>query len=140
MAIKAEQLFKTGGSFTGPFGINDTFALPLVFSTAAAVATLAKGTPVAKLTATNKWVVWENGGAGGANVIQGFTKEEVTVDTVDDVIGVVMLEGVIDYKSIALPAGELEADLKAALRANNTDGVNGLRALGIKVTGLDYWA
>lgn len=92
--------------------------------------TLAVLTPIAFNTSTNVWVVWTNGGANGTGTISGFVwSDDVVLDSDEEVLGNVLLEGKIHYDDIVLPGGELEADLQTALRS-------GLRDKGIIVQGL----
>lgn len=92
--------------------------------------TLAVLTPIAFNTSTNVWVVWTNGGANGTGTIGGFVwSDDVVLDSDEEVLGNVLLEGKIHYDDIVLPGGELEADLQTALRS-------GLRDKGIIVQGL----
>jgi len=93
--------------------------------------TLAALTPVAFNTSTGFWVVWTNGGANGTGTIKGFVwPDAVVLDSDEEVLGNVLLEGKIHYADIALPDGETAANLKGALR-------DGPRSLGIIIQGLD---
>lgn len=93
--------------------------------------TLAQLTPIAFNTSTGFWVPWTDGGANGTGTISGFVwPDEVVLDSDDEVMGNVLLEGKVHYDDIALPSGETEANLKTALR-------DGPRGLGLIIQGLD---
>ena len=69
--------------------------------------------------------------AADVNTIKGFVwPDAVVLDSDEEVIGNVLLEGKLHYDDIALPAGEIAANLKGALR-------DGPRALGLIIQGLD---
>lgn len=138
MALKTNELYAESSPRSLP-KYNSTLTVPKNFGPDAGTPTLAPLTPVAFNTATNKWVVWTNGGANGTGTISGFLigsdygvdpREGITLDAADDTIGNVMMRGEIDYNSIVLPSGELEANLKTALRS-------GPRALGLDILNLD---
>ncbi|MFG0317082.1 MAG: hypothetical protein ACF8XB_07415, partial [Planctomycetota bacterium JB042] len=80
---------------------------------------------------TGKWVVWTDGGANGTGTISGFVYPDgVVTDETDDVLGNVMIRGSIHAADVALPTGEDQADLDAALKAAT------LREKGIDVEGI----
>lgn len=85
---------------------------------------LAAGTPMFE-DAGAGWRVWVVGA-----VIEGFLLRECQTNSVLDKLAPVMLRGRISYASIVLPAGQTEANLKAALR-------EGPLARGLIVTELD---
>lgn len=94
--------------------------------------TLLKSTPVAFDTVSNTWKVWANAGANEVNLIRGFVwPDDIVLDAADEVLGQVMLAGRIHAADVALPAGETQNNLDAALKA-------GLRErTGIIVEGLE---
>lgn len=101
------------------------------FAATTPAATYEPGTPVAYNTATNKWVVWTNGGANGTDDIRGIVyPDAITTDGTNDVMGAVMLLGEIPYEDVVLPSGETADNLKTALRS-------GPRDIGLHITGLD---
>ena len=97
---------------------------------AAGSGTLARLTPVAYNTSTDKWVAWTNGGANGTGTISGFLNEEVTLDASDELIANVILTGKIHAADVALPSGESQGNLDTALKAAS------LREKGMIVQGL----
>lgn len=69
--------------------------------------------------------------AGETNKVKGFIwPDAVVLDSDEEVIGNVLLEGKVHYDDITLPAGETAANLKGALR-------NGPRTEGLIIQGLD---
>lgn len=98
---------------------------------AAGSGTLAKLCPVAFNTSTNQWVVWTNGGANGTGTISGFVwPDAVVLDSDEEVIGNVLMQGRVHYADIPVPTGETADNLKTALRS-------GPRGLGLIIEGLD---
>lgn len=109
---------------------------PKVFAADAEAPTLDLLTPVAFNTDVEKWQVWTADGDYGTGTIKGFVwpddenaAQPPTLDASDDVLINVLMSGKIHYDDIALPSGESEADLIAALNA-------GVRDLGISIEGL----
>ena len=93
--------------------------------------TIAPGTPVAYDTVAETWQVFEEGGANEIDIIRGFVwPDPIVLDAADEVLGQVMLRGRIHRDDVQLPAGELQADVDAAmqapLRANTGIIVEGL--------------
>lgn len=102
--------------------------LPVTF--AAGSGTLAPLRAVAFNTSSNKWVPWTNGGANGAGTIKGFVwPDAVVLDSDEEIIGQVLIQGEIHFDDIPVAGGTL-AELKTACRS-------GPRDLGIIITGLD---
>jgi hypothetical protein len=128
MALVPEQLYTALETQEAKPGVCGERIQPKTF--AAGTGTLAVLTPVAFNTSTNLWAVWDAGGSNGLNVIRGFVwADDITLSATGEVIGNVLMEGTINYSDIVLPTGELEADLKAALRS-------GPRDLGILIQNL----
>lgn len=136
----------TGGISNVAYGTNEQYASstqgkrlrvqPTVIQPktfAAGSGTLAPLTPVAYNTSTNKWVVWTNGGANGTGTIKGFVGlDAVVLDAANEVLGNVILGGIIHYEDIVLPSGESAGNLKTALTGT-------VRQLGFTVQGLEKW-
>lgn len=113
--------------------LHATYSSPKTFANVTGGPTLPLGTPVTYDTSAAKWKVWTDGGANGTGTIRGLVwPEAIVLDATEDVIGQVMLEGRAHYEDIALPSGEDQADLDAALRVGDPS----LRELGIHVEGL----
>lgn len=130
MAINNQQLVGTFGASTPDLRAFPTQSHPKTFANVAGGPTLARLTPVAYNTSTNKWVAWDAYGGNDVETIRGFVyPEAIVLDATNDVIGVVMTEGNIHYDDIALPTGEVEADLKAALQS-------GVKDRGFNIQGL----
>lgn len=92
--------------------------------------TLAKNAPVAFNTSTLKWVPWVSGGANGAGTIKGFVwPDAIVLDADEEVLGHVMLEGLIHSDDVKAATSESDSNVEAMLRAD-------CRALGIHVEGL----
>ena len=87
---------------------------------------LAVGTAVAYNTANDEWVVYNDGGSNGENVVSGFVYPDaitLNANTGDEVLGQIMLTGSVDYDVLVTDhdgdgAGYTEANLQAELRAN----------------------
>ena len=111
--------------------VQPTVVQPKTF--AAGSGTLAPLTPIAYNTSTNKWVVWTSGGANGTGTIRGFVGlDAVVLDAANEVLGNVILGGIIHYEDIVLPSGESAGNLKTALTGT-------VRQLGFTIQGLEKW-
>lgn len=133
MAYDPNEQFETQPGLGSQLRIFPTSQQPKTF--AAGTGTIANGTPVAFNTATKLWVVWTNGGVDGTGTIKGFlnvheVEGEHTLVVGSETLANVMLTGRIHRDDVVLPAGELQADLDAALAGG------GVRELGIIVEGL----
>lgn len=87
------------------------------FANVAGAPELAVGTPVAFKTDTRKWVDWENGGGNNEDIIRGFVYQDaIQLHATNEVLGNIMVDGIIHYDDIVLPSGEVQANLDAALK------------------------
>lgn len=129
MAYNANELYKSA-SGTNPFPRCEPRTIqPKTFASGSG--TLDPLTPVAFNTSSNKWVVWANGGANGAGTIKGFVGfDAVVLDSDEEVLGNVILEGKLHLDDIPVPSGQTLSNLKIALRS-------GPRDLGLIIQGLD---
>ncbi len=129
MALEDNELF-TSNTEVAKLRVFSESTQPKTF--AAGAVTFAPGTPVAFDTVTATWKVWAEAGINGNNLIRGFVwPDPVVLAAADEVQGQVMLAGRIHAVDVPLPAGELQADLDAAL-------AGGLRErTGIIVEGLE---
>ena len=101
--------------------------------------TLAKGTPVARSSATTFWVPWTNAGGNQTGTIRGFVwPDDVVLDSDEEVLGQVMLEGDLHYDDIPVPTGETAANMATALKVSPgvADGLPSCRELGLHIQGL----
>jgi hypothetical protein len=130
MTLNSNELYASASKDPFP-RIQPVHQYPKKFGPVASAPELAVGTPVAFDTSNKRWVVWSNGGTvAGADTILGFVYPlPVQLHATEEVLGIVMMAGEIHYDDIQLPAGETEADLKTAIRAN-------LAARGLYVVGL----
>jgi hypothetical protein len=115
-----------GGLGTGSGGIVVLFRGSLTYTNPTVSIGVGSLTGNAHVLAT----VEAGGSANGTNVIRGFVwPDAITLDSDEEVLGNVMLAGIVHYADIPLPSGESTASLQAALRS-------GVRELGITVQGL----
>ena len=131
MALETNEFFSSV-SRSGPVGVipHEGGVKPVTFDGDGAGTLLAPGTPVAFDSATSLWVLWDSTGLNDEDTIRGFVyPDEIQLHATDEVVGQILQRGEIDYASIVLPAGEVEADLKAALRV-------GPRTLGLVIDNL----
>lgn len=127
MALNPNELFSSA-SEAAKLRVEPITIQPKKFASGSG--TLAALTPVAYNTSTNMWVVWTNGGANGTGTISGFVwPDAVVLDSDEEVLGNILLEGKIHHDDIPVPSGETQNNLDAALRS-------GPRALGLIVQGL----
>lgn len=134
MAYTANELFSSASGLGSGKNYTSLTSQAKTFAPVSGGATLAALTPVAYNTSTNKWVKAVTGGSNGTSAIRGFLINPITLDDSGvgnaDVLGVVMLEGKIDYAAIPQGTYGTEAQLKAALQS-------GPRDLGLIIEGLD---
>ena len=115
---------------------------PKKFAAVAGAPTLPGLTPVAYNTSTNLWVLWDDGGSNGTDIIKGFVGlEGVALDASNEVLGNVILGGRIhaddipddDDAGAPITFGFTDSILKAELK-----GVGGsdVRSLGFTVEGV----
>lgn len=129
MAYEPRNLATSNGDYLFPLRATSEHTSPKTFASGTGV--LEALTPLAFNTSTNRWVVWEHNGSNGTGTISGFVwPDPVTLHSVNDVLGQVLLKGRVNYNDIVLPYGQLEANLKTALRS-------GPLARGIIIEGLD---
>lgn len=129
MALNPNELF-TSNDAAAKLRFFSKSTQPKEFATGAV--TLVKGTPVAFDAVAKKWKVWADAGGDETNLIRAFVwPDDVVLNAADEVLGQVLMAGRVHAGDVALPAGELQADLDAALQA-------GLRErTGIIVEGLE---
>lgn len=129
MALGDNELF-TSNTDAAKLRVSPKSVQPKTFAVGAV--TILPGTPVAFDTVANTWQVFEQGGANEIDIIRGFVwPDKIVLDAADEVLGQVMLSGRIHRDDVVLPAGELQADVDAAMKA-------GLREnTGIIVEGLE---
>lgn len=128
MALGPNELF-TSNTPAAKLRVFSTSTQPKTFAVGSV--TLPKATPVVFDTVSKTWKVWANAGANETDLIRGFLwPDELKLDAADEVLGQVMMAGRIHAKDVALPAGETQPNLDAALQS-------GLRErTGIIVEGL----
>lgn len=135
MALKQPELF-TSTSAAAMKRFYPTNLEPKRFANVGGGPTLAVGTPVAYDTSAGKWKVWANGGSNEVGIIRGFVwPDPIVLDATDDVLGVVMLKGMVHFDDIVVTGGTL-AQLKTAVQDGAGSGAPTLRELGIDVQGL----
>ena len=127
MALNPNEKFTTTTGVGSGKRIFPTSAQAMVF--AAGTGTLAEGTPVAFDTSVGFWKLFQDAGINGIGVIKGFLTKPVTLDSDEEVMGVVMLNGRIHIDDIPIVTGYTLAQLKAKIKA-------GVRDLGIIVEGM----
>lgn len=129
MAYEPNQLLKHDGDINPQKRTISTQTEPRTLAPGSGV--VEPLTPLAFNTSTNKWVVWTHNGSNGTGTIAGFLwSDPVTLHSTLDVLGQVMLRGQVQFQDIVIPYGQIEANLKAALRS-------GPRTLGLEIKGLD---
>lgn len=136
MALNARELRSEASRAAYPrvHVAHDGGARTKKFAAAAGAPLLSVLTPVSYDTSVNHWKVWASGGANGIGTIRGFTyPDKIQLSATEEVHGVVLLKGRVQYADIVLPAGQTADDLKTALRA----GTPTLRELGLDVVGLE---
>lgn len=128
MALNPNELFSSAaGAGSGP-SIHATVVKPKVFAQGSG--TLAVGAPVSFNTSTGFWAPWTNAGSNGENVLKGIVyPDAITLDSDEEVIGHVMLEGRIHEDTILAATAESDSNVRAELREE-------ARLLGIHVEGL----
>lgn len=127
MALDPNELFSSN-SPTAPSRIVAHRVAPKVF--AAGSGTLNPGAPVSFNTSTGLWAPWTQAGTNGENILKGIVfPDAITLDAADEVIGQVMIEGIIHADDVKAATSELDADVEAELQAE-------ARLLGIHVQGL----
>lgn len=126
MALNPNELFAEN-TRAAPKRIFPEWSQPKKF--AAGSGTLLAGTLVAYDTTANTWKPWTQGGANGTGDMQGILwPDDVTLDSDEEVLGMVMLTGHAHRDDIALN-GEAQADVDAELKSS-------ARVLGIHIQGL----
>lgn len=128
MALNPNDLLTTTTGVGSGKRIFPESVQPMVF--AAGSGTLAALTPVAFDTNAGTWKLFQNGGSNGVGTIKGFLTQPVTLDSDEEVMGLVMLTGRIHLADIPIVSGYNLAQLKTAIKA-------GVRDLGIIVEGMD---
>lgn len=99
---------------------------------APAITTVVTGTPPLLTGGAATAAVTTTAGVekSGTDVIRGFVyPSDIPLHATNDTAGVIMLKGEIHYEAIVLPAGEVEASLKAALQS-------GCRERGLNIENL----
>lgn len=146
MAISLTELVGTDVR-AAVHGIHATEVRTVEFATDAGAPLLPVGEPVAFDDTALKWKDWTHNGGNATGSIRAFVFPfDVQLSATTETLGVVMTKGEINYADIKLPAGESEANLKAALRAGQEHDAVGagdpikdqpsLSELGITVRGL----
>jgi hypothetical protein len=124
MATQKTELFDSYDGLPPSLRVEPRTIQPRIFGTGSG--TLAKLTAVAMVTATGKWVPWDQSAATGAQIIRGFVwPDAVVLDGSDDVIGNILLEGKVHYDDLVNPdaGATTTAQWKAALREIHTFGL-----------------
>lgn len=89
------------------------------------------GTPLAFDTVTQNWKVWAFGALNGGDKVKAVVyPDPIQLDAANEVLGNVLTRGEIHAEDVLLPAGQLQANLDAALRDPD------LHDRGIDVQGL----
>lgn len=93
--------------------------------------TLSVNAPLAYSTDDDMWVPYDAaGGPAGADSIRGFLfPDELTLDSDEEVLGQILVEGILHIDDILAATSEADASVKADLQAN-------ARALGLHIQGL----
>lgn len=134
MALTPNELYVETTTGAAPqMRAYDSGTARVEFAAPVADITYEPATPVARNSSTGKWVVWANGGANDTGTIRGFVYHVgVNAELAGEVIGVIMLRGEVAYEDVVLPAGEVQANLDAALKAIFvTSGITNLDVLNL---------
>lgn len=127
MAIIPEELFGPIVS-VGPqkrFLPHADGTKPAKFASAVGGPTLAIGTPLGFDTVAATWKVWAQAGTNGVNLIRAFVYPlPVILSATGEVLGTIFIGGALHRDDVVLPAGELQADLDAALKAQTVRNAN----------------
>lgn len=127
MALATNELFSSSPGNSGN-RIQAERVAPKVF--AAGSGTLAVGAPVSFNTSSGFWAPWTQAGSNGENVLKGIVfPDPIVLNAGGEVIGQVMLRGVIHADDVKAATTEADADVEAELREE-------ARLLGIDVQGL----
>lgn len=130
MAYAENQLFSSASGKGSSLRCVPTSVQPKTF--AGGTALIAPLTPVAYNTSTNLWVIWDQDGSNGTNVISGFVwPDGVQLVSGSEVLGQVVLGGRIHFDDIpVVTANYSAAQLKAAVQSS-------VRSLGFIIEGLE---
>lgn len=127
MALVPNELFASNPGTTRT-RTRATRVAPKVF--AAGAGTLPVNAPVSYDTLTGFWTPWTQAGVNGQNVLKGIVfPDPIELDAAGEVIGQVMLRGIVVAEDVVAATTELQADVETELREE-------ARNLGIDVQGL----
>lgn len=134
MATQSNELFSSADGNGSGLRVEPITVQPKLFADpGASDVALAKLTPVAFNTSTQHWVVWDQDGTNGANIIRGFIwPDAATLDADGESIHNVLLEGKIHYDD--LPAAT-DVDANATV-AGWRLALNAASAYGLIVQGI----
>jgi hypothetical protein len=126
MALNPNELFSTATGQTPTRTIAHRVGTKVF---ASGSGTLAVNAPVAFNTSTGFWVPWDADGSNGAALLKGLVfPDPIVLDSDEEVIGQVLLEGIVHLDDVQAATSELDADILAELQAE-------ARLLGIHVQG-----
>jgi hypothetical protein len=109
---------RNSGSYDPKIRIGPEHMISGTFAIDSGAAELAPGTPLAYDEANFAWVVWSASGTGEVDEIKGFVVDAVQLSATYQVIGQIMVSGMIHFDDIPVPTGESSADLRQACRTD----------------------
>lgn len=129
MALNPNELFSSADGNTGTRTIAHRVA---VKKFKLGTGTLAVNAPVAYSTDDDQWVPYDAaGGPAGSDTIRGLVwPDAIVLDSDEEVLGQVLLEGIAHIDDILDATSEADASVKADLQAN-------ARGRGIHIQGLE---
>ncbi len=130
MALDANELLSSAAGLGSALRFFPTSVQPKTFIGGTAL--LPKGSPVAVVTASGFWDLWDAAaGAAGTEVMKGIIwPDDVQLISGSEVLGMVMLAGRFHISDVVLGVevlGDLEVELRATARANGyiVEGMDG---------------